>query len=140
MSIRFRYKTIARPAPLGIKYMPSIPVTLESPKRRLNVIAVVDSGADISILPREIAEILCLDLSGKQEEIIGVGGKSPASKSSINLTVKGPHEIYCVRLDILVTMDEKDKNFPILLGREGFFDSFDITFKNNQKELVLKKI
>lgn len=140
MSIRFKYKTFNRPAPLGPKHMPSIPVVLESEKKKLNVVAVVDSGADFSILPKGVAEILELDLSGEREDVVGIGGKSSAVRTSMNLIVSGPHERYQIRLKILVTLDERDQDFPILLGRDGFFDSFNITFKNKDKELILKKV
>lgn len=39
-----------------------------------------------------------------------------------------------------VLLDESESKFPILLGRRDFFENFDITFKEHDKKIVLKKV
>jgi hypothetical protein len=73
MTIAFRYKSISRPDGSLVK-TPSIPITLIG-KESFDTIALLDSGADISAIPKSIAELLGLDIKGKSEFAYGIGGK-----------------------------------------------------------------
>lgn len=137
MAITFKYKLIERPPPLNPIHSPSIPITLTGPKDSIDVVALVDSGADTSAVPRGIAEILGLDLSGEKEDIIGIGGKSPAVRTSARVTIQRGHERYSFPLEVCVLLEAED--FPILLGRQDFFENFDITFRDKDRRLILKK-
>ncbi|GEM_PF-3773484 len=35
---------------------------------------------------------------------------------------------------------EENSGIPVILGRQGFFENFDITFKESQKKLILTKV
>lgn len=137
MAITFKYKLIERPPPLNPIHSPSVPITLTCPKDSMDVVALVDSGADTSAIPRGIAEILGLDLSGEREDIIGIGGKSPAVKTSARITIQKGHERYSFSLAVYVLLEEED--FPVLLGRQDFFENFDMTFKDRDRRLILRK-
>ena len=63
MVMSFRYKSINRPDGSKIK-TPSIPVLL-SHKEKFETIALLDSGADFSAIPKGVAEILGISLEGK---------------------------------------------------------------------------
>lgn len=63
MTIVFKYKTIKRPDGTQVK-TPSIPLLLNG-KENIQTIALLDSGADISAISKDLAEILGLDISGK---------------------------------------------------------------------------
>lgn len=139
MTIVFRYKRIDRPGHLEAIYAPAIPITLVGSKDFLDVVALVDSGADMTALPFAIAEIIGADLSGKKEEIIGVGGKVPAVESRIACTVKGVHETYRFQMRVKVLLEDVER-FPILIGRKDFFENFYITFKEKDKKIILKKV
>ena len=89
MSLTFRYKTIERPDPLPPAVSPMIPVILKA-KKRLDVLALLDSGADTT-----------------------------ATKAKVIL--------------------EEREDFPIIIGRMDFFESFNITFKENTRRIILKK-
>ena len=139
MSIVFKYKKIDRPEPLEPIYAPAIPVTLAA-KESLDVIALLDSGADMTAMPKGIAEIIGADLSGKKDDVIGIGGKVSAIESKIRCSVKGAHEKYSFALRVKVLLDDVGGKFPILLGRKDFFENFDVTFKEKNKKIVLKKV
>lgn len=134
----FRYKKIDRPGPLGTIYAPAIPVTFSGVKESLDVIALLDSGADTTAIPKGIAEILELDLSGAKEHVVGIGGKLSAVASTLTCTVKGVHEKYIFPLHVKVLLEEAER-FPILLGRKDFFENFNITFREKERKIVLKK-
>src|SRR3989344_3681097 len=108
MTIIFRYKTVNRPDGSQVK-TPSIPVSLNG-KENFDTVALLDSGADISAVSRGIAELLGLDLSVE---------KKPA-----------------FRIPVKVILSDYD--FPVLLGRAGFFDKFVISFDQAKEKVLLK--
>jgi hypothetical protein len=138
MSLTFRYKKIERPDPIPPVFCPVIPVTLKSSRSQLDVLALLDSGADTAAMPRGIAEILKLDLSGEREPVMGIGGEGEAVKSRITIIVEHAHERYSIPAEVKVILDAKDE-FPVLLGRKDFFEGFNITFKERDKRVVLKR-
>jgi len=136
MTISFRYKTITRPDGTKVK-APSIPISLKG-KEFFDTLALLDSGADVSAIPKSIAEILSLDLTGKKEEAFGIGGKVDCVETKVNLTVEKGHERYSFLIPIKVILDKTD--FPMLLGRAGFFNKFIISFDEEHQKVSLKKI
>ncbi|GAF80870.1 unnamed protein product, partial [marine sediment metagenome] len=49
-------------------------------------------------------------------------------------------ENYSFSVPVAVIDDkEMGDEFPIIIGREGFFDNFTITFKETDKRVILKK-
>ena len=132
----FKYKSLKRPDGSRIK-TPSIPVVL-SHKEKLETIALLDSGADFSAVPRGIAEILGINLNGDKIPTHGIGGKADTIKTKINLTIEKDHEAYNLTIPISVVLDDYD--FPVILGREGFFNEFIIEFNQAEEKVKLKKI
>jgi len=137
MSLTFKYKLVKRSDNVEIK-SPSIPVTLAGSGGKYQFIALVDSGADISVIPKEVAELLGLDLSGKREEARGIGGKVPSVQTKLQIELIKPHEIYNYNIPVKVILDVKDEEIPVILGRAGFFDKFVITFDQKEEKIILK--
>ena len=135
MSITFRYKSVKRPDGTSVK-TPSIPVTFMG-KESFDNVALVDSGADISAMPKDIAEILGLKLSAKITHAYGIGGKARSVETTVAIVVKKGHENYRFNIPVKVILDDYD--FPILLGRAGFFDKFIITFDEQEQKISLKR-
>ena len=135
MVLSFKYKDIPRSNDTK-SLSPSIPISLsnEGPKYRFMVL--LDSGADISAIPKHVAELLNLDLSGKKEKAFGIGGEVPAIQSHMNIELEKGHEKYSFRIPVKVILDDYD--FPPLIGRAIFFDKFEITFKQSEKRIILK--
>ena len=98
---------------------------------------MLDSGADISAIPKSIAELLGLNLDTKITSAYGIGGRVKSVESSVKVIVQKRHERYSFNLPVKVVLDEYD--FPILLGRLGFFDKFVITFDQENERVLLKK-
>ncbi len=63
MTLTFRYKSIKRPNGTLVK-IPAIPITLIG-ETKFKTVGLIDSGADLSVIPREVAEVLGLKLSGE---------------------------------------------------------------------------
>lgn len=107
--------------------------------------ALVDSGADISFIPKQIAEILKIELDEKTKKISKSASEEFAAyRSSVFLEVM--HNGRRVKIGTIeVAIPEKyakseDLQKMILLGRKGFFDQYQITFNEHEKNFVLKKI
>jgi hypothetical protein len=137
MAISFKYKTVKRPDGSTSK-TPSIPITLVGTSTRFDSIALIDSGADISAIPKEIAELLGININGKVISAFGIGGKVDSVESKMNIIVEKGHEHYPLEIPVKIILGEYD--FPILLGREGFFNNFVISFHQKDQKVVLKNI
>jgi len=136
MTLSFKYRDVPR-ANETRAISPSIPIILSNGGTRFELIALVDSGADVSAIPRRTAELLGLNLAGELEKAFGIGGSVPAIQSSMTVEIGKPHERYVLRVPVKVVMNDQD--FSPLLGRAGFFDEFIITFDSRQKKVVLKR-
>lgn len=135
MAFSFRYKNVPRNNGTAA-YSPSFPVTLKA-SSSVTVPALVDSGADISVMPLEVAEIIGCDLSGPVDETFGIGGSARVKRTSVHVAVRKGHEHYSIRVPFCVLLDDA---VPVLLGRAAFFDAFDITFKQSRNQFSLKRV
>jgi hypothetical protein len=105
-------------------WTPSIVVDLEYRGKTVRSMAIVDSGADVSLVPAELLETLGISFKDLREVLRGEGyrGSFEARQSDARLSWRGvtisestmvvePHTIPCV-----------------LLGRGDFFKRFVVTF------------
>lgn len=136
MTLSFKYKCVKRPDGTEVK-TPSIPILLLG-KEKIDTIALLDSGADISALPLAIAEIIGLDLKGEKTPAYGICGKVESVETVMDIVIEKGHERYSLRIPVKVILGSYD--FPILLGRAGFFDEFVIAFDQHQERVSLKKV
>lgn len=135
--MNFKYKLTKRPDGSLVK-TPSIPVTMIGKKDAVEVIALIDSGADISVIPKEMAEILGFNLKRKSHKSFGIGGEVDSIEDSMKIIVNKGHEKYVLEIPILIILDKY--SFPPLLGRAGFFDYFKIQFDQQRYKVTLKKV
>ena len=112
---------------------PLVPVTLRA-REELTIYALVDSGAVVSLFPEDIADAIGLDLSkGEILYLTGVGGY-----------IKGKHVpdvevmIGAFRLRIPVVFVPYMPIELAVLGRKGFFETFEITFREWERKLIIK--
>ncbi len=137
MAIHFKYKTVKRPDGSYVR-TPSIPITLMGRLGQIDSIALIDSGADISAISEEFAELLGLDLDNEIDSAYGIGGKVDSIETFMTILIEKGHESYNIGLPVKVILGGYD--FPILLGRNGFFDKFIISFDESKQRVSLKKV
>lgn len=89
-------------------------------------------------IPKDVAEILGLDISGERSSAFGIGEKTEAVDTSMELIIEKGHEKYHFKIPVKVIFGSYD--FPVLLGRAGFFDQFIISFNQSNERISLKKI
>ena len=117
------------------RQFPIIPIVLIKENVEINTDALIDSGANISVFREEIAECLEIVIEDGEEILLqGLGGR-----------IVG----YAHKLKVRVDDDEFpckvvfSKEFTVgvnILGREGFFEYFQVIFNERDKEVMLGKI
>ena len=138
MALSFHYKEVKIPG-LPLIRRPMIPIVFSHEGEAFETMELLDSGADFTAFTKEIADVLGLDLSGPREKALGVGGDIETIRSKVNITVSKAHEHYSFFIPVKVLLTE-NSSMPPLLGREGFFDEFSITFEERAKKIILKKL
>ncbi|MFH0937338.1 MAG: retropepsin-like aspartic protease [Candidatus Daviesbacteria bacterium] len=131
----FKYRKISLSSPFSRKkYLlrPIIPVSLSYKNRSIHYEALIDSGADFSIFPLEIAKMLNISL--KKEDSIyfsGLGDEfMEGFKSKIILRIN--------KLEFktnVVFADLSGKSG--ILGQNGFFDLFEVKFNLLEQEIEI---
>ena len=121
------------------KPLPLIPIRVfdETGDSSLEILALLDSGADKSLFNAEIAKVLKIDLSTASEEnFTGIeGGVLKAKVKTIHLQMVRDTEIFEVPIGFI-----ENVGFSAILGQEGFFDKFSITFNREKLEIEIKKV
>ena len=100
-----------------------------------NLDFLVDSGADVSMVPKSIADLVGLDLKkARKHRTYGVEGKGLLVYEG-SLAIKiGTHQL---KIPCLFSSQEKT---PFLLGRAGLFNHFTIVFENQSKQIVFRPL
>lgn len=117
-------------------------VRLVHGKKSLKSVALVDSGATTNFIPRELAELLELDLTKPPRDAVGAGGPFSNIESRIDkvILVKGTNSIYDEFSDVFTYVPQKPQTLPyMILGRETLFWRFDIKFQERQEKVTLKR-
>ena len=126
--IVFKYKT----EELGI-IRPGADVILEFNHNRSYSFLYIDSGADISLIPYSTGDLLGLKLDKEKDEIEQMKGVSG-------------YTVPFVKRDIIIHLDKNTgfqipiawsliEEVPPLLGRQGIFNKFRITFDEINQEI-----
>ena len=129
MLCEFNYK-ISKRFDGKIKKSPIIDIPVMSHSGWQNLVALLDSGSENSIVPYYIASILGLKL-GKKAFSHGVTGITDGHFSKIKVCI----DEKVVEIDVIVI---DAGNIPIILGRNGIFNHFDIKFMQNSSKILLE--
>jgi len=101
-------------------------------------IAVVDSGADISMGSRALCDALGLDW--KAGAAIRLRGISQREDCAVEATI---HRVDLLireaNCEITIPFCFAAADAPLLLGRDGFFDAFRVTFDKHQFITVFER-
>jgi hypothetical protein len=119
-------------AKLGEILKPIIPVSIIGPKRSVNIFMLLDSGADISLLPYSVGETIGLDLDMmNRSEIHGIGeGSVPYILNQVILKIGN--------IDISIRVGwALIEEVPFILGRLDLFQKFSIEFKEFENKILL---
>lgn len=131
MALVFRYASLLR-SDGTLHHAPIIKVFAHTVEGRfIEVAALVDSGADSTVVPADLAVVLGLSL-GEEIKTGGLGGMVLARKSMLSFTLAKGREKYVLTAPALVLVDNVD--VPLILGRNGFFEQFHVYVSSEGKE------
>jgi hypothetical protein len=137
MPLEFKYKEF--PSQSGdTLYSPVLRVqiarSLPNAQRTKRFEAIVDSGASRCIFHADFAQFLGIDLNAcPMEEIVGIGGEEATYLHELALYIPGGQ----------VTIQAAFKeNLPVagLLGMNGFFEHFRVTFDGGDQCFMLDRL
>lgn len=115
------------------RHYPLIPIKLHYGDKNVKTYALLDSGSTLSVFRNEIAEDLGIEIRSGQEKILQ--------------SASGLIRVFIHPLTVEVDKERFDMNIGFssdlaasfnILGREGFFGRFRITFDERQKKIVME--
>lgn len=118
----------------GVIYRPVISFEIKSRTGWIPILAYLDSGADVTILPRSFIDLLGVRFKEEDIKIIGGigGGRVPVVVKEAKLKIGS--KIIQSKVAIALIQD-----IPYLLGREGVFEYFKICFRQKKKVTRLEE-
>lgn len=126
-TIEFSYFTLRE------RHYPFIPTKLYYGDKNVKTYGLLDSGSTLSVFRNEIAEDLGIEIHSGQEKMLQ--SASGLIRVFIHpLTVEVDKERFNMNIGF---SGELSTSFNIL-GREGFFEHFRITFDERQKKIVME--
>lgn len=118
----------------GPFYRPVIPVTFLHKDLRFPYQALVDTGADVSVVHGEIAAQLDLDLkSGKPFHFAGISSRGIGYIHHINLDIGGT---ILKHVPIVFSSDISPRGYGVL-GHEELFDKTRLIFEYAKRQLEI---
>jgi len=129
MVIKFKYrKGESKIFPEVYRPVADVDFWSKSKKKWISVSMYIDSGADITLIPRSMGELLGFEFNKSEiTELSGVGGGMVAV-----IIKKVPMRIEEYEFDVKIAWSMIEE-VPYLLGQEGVFDRFNINFKKRDK-------
>lgn len=118
----------------GIFYKPVVPVVFKYKDKSFPYQALIDTGADISIVHAEIAQQLGINLeSGEKFPFGGICGNGVGYIHKVDLEIGG-HIIE--NIPIVFSNDISPYGFGIL-GHEGLFNKLKLLFEFGKKQFEI---
>lgn len=135
--MKFKYSEYAGPDNLKI-FRPTVPILFKLKSKFIYTEAIIDSGADFTILPIEIAGILDIKLDGRKKTSFHGAGNNQftvyPSPESIEHIIR-QNSFRPLKWNSKVYFAESQPG--ILLGHKGFLERFKITLDGKKKELEI---
>ena len=117
-------------------YKPLIPIVLRVNGTKQKVFSLVDSGADACLFPRDIGELLGLDVEkGKRINFLGIGNDPvPFFFHDVEILF----DKYCIKTKVGFSLYHHI-GITGIVGQHGFFDNFIVSFDHKNKFIEIKK-
>lgn len=114
---------------------PMIVVDIFGPKSIHRELALIDSGADRTVMHVEIAKVLGIDLSKAKRSIVtGITGQQETFIAEVELK---PEHLNKIKIPVNFI---KSDFVGVLLGEDGFFDAHKIKFEKDHNSFEIKAV
>ncbi|HEX7446049.1 MAG TPA: retropepsin-like aspartic protease [Pirellulales bacterium] len=119
-----------------IRAKPIIPIRFHGPQGFRQIVALVDSGAEHSVVSIELIESLGLPTKNAQAvEVIGVGGHAGRGYLLDVEHQLGNHHWNAPA----IFSDVMDSQSPMIMAQAGFFEFFTVTFKRRKLLMDIRR-
>lgn len=128
--------TVAQPD-VTVVHRPVIPVRLIGTSAAAVFYGLLDTGADESLIPREIADFIGIEeISDQISTVLSASGEMPVHYGVMTIECGTEQEQYRWRAAVgIVNQPWKEA----LLGHAGFLDYFDATFFGGERQVQLMR-
>lgn len=135
MTTTARFPYVAMRSALGpASQMPMLPLSLECEAASLHVLALLDSGSTINVLPYAVGEQLGAVWQDQPTELQLTGGLAGVPAKVLVLTaIVG--SFAPVRLAFAWARQD---SMPVILGQTNFFAEFDVCFFRSRLEFEVR--
>jgi hypothetical protein len=110
----------------------------------IRLFALVDSGADWSFLPLEVAELLHLDMEKEGAQIMTIGGSVNTFQAKVHVEIPldshFPLQVGMIHVHIMPYEVGKNYQQFVILGRKDFFEKFEITINEAGQFITLRDL
>jgi hypothetical protein len=127
--IIFRYKS-EKGAHQHLVKRPVAEVWLKNGQEKIKLHSYIDSGADVTLIPFSLGELLGFKADKEKTEHLG-GISDGVSVIYKRCQIKIGNCLFPILVAWALSED-----VPVLLGRAGVFDTFDITFKQKEGKII----
>lgn len=112
---------------------PYLNVILWNGDTPFNTLALVDTGADFCLVPREVAEVLGFDVDALPGPVLPFGGATAggqAKELQLDMQVNSTRSPLRLTLPFVVVLNAgPGQNKDVLIGRHPLFHDFDFGFR-----------
>ena len=112
---------------------PEVKVQIQTFLGRQTYNFIFDSGADITTLPEYMISLVQIP----KQDLVKSRSFGISSEPVYSLDAVIPVKIGSLKLDLPVTF-VPNKDVPLLLGKEGIFDRFNIILDNDAQKTILQ--
>lgn len=137
LMLRFKYKTLPTKMFGKDTKNPVIPLFIIGPTVSDRLDFLLDSGADSTAITEEIAEGFGIQ-KGKETPVAGVSGPVKAWEGKLKFIIE--HHTYPRTVHEIPCKIVQNKDMPPVIGRQPFFDWFEINFKQKEQRIELKPL
>jgi len=121
----------------GTIHRPTVDLVFEEKEGSNLYSFIVDSGADISLAPRQLAERIGLNWAkGSQTTLTGISSRPECSVDGRIHEASAILPYVALKLTLPICFANGDA--PYLVGREGFFDRFNITLDKKKRRTIFR--
>jgi len=123
------------PASGGLDLMPDLPIVFRHQAHSLSAVALVDSGASISVLPYSLGVQLGFDWNAQKAHITLAGTLAHVGARGIVVDA-AVGQLVPVRLALARADSDR---VPFLLGQFNFFQAFDVCFSRTGRLFEIRQ-
>ena len=123
---------------IDFTYRPLVAVEVGGETETRTVKALVDSGTDITMIDKTIADLLGIHYSTRDiARASALGTETEEFLAPVSLKIDRFDRVFNFKV---LFVENLSHNFEIILGQQDFFQNFDVTFKKSQNKFYLQSI